>query len=1187
MWDGTAGDDAEGFVLPLSRSVLFLSLRPLQSPSPCPPLRRPLVDITGNASEQRGGYGYTTPLPNASRPCGFLLHDDEDDMNEAFLREVDAICEERARSTARKEEKEKEKEKKPAEEHKGTGGVALMAAAGTIDAAGTEIATLDDAFWEEVSAICEECDAQSAAKSQERTKEEGSLVLSCDDASLPPAISITAEGGEFEDAFWEINAVIEEHNAKAHAKYQEGLKGMEEKDGLLALCGDHDPSVSPVISVAMGGGALVDALLGEVDAAVHDGHADMSAAKGQVEQQDMELEKEEDEACAPKKYYEYLHSLNDRQKEAACNDVAVPLMIVAGPGSGKTSTMVGRVLTLLKEGIPPPNILAMTFTTAAASEMRERIGTVVGKAVAKDIAISTFHSFCLQLCRTHAEKLGRTSEFIIYGHGQQRRALIETERLLENDKNNGVGDTTKQYDGDIKNSFKDKAKKWQKFITQAKASGRTPEDYEKKGDLTGASVLRHYNEILRSCNALDYHDFINSSITLLTNFPEVYKECQDMWRAIVVDEFQDTSAMQYCLLKILASHNHITIVGDEDQSIFSFNGADVSGFDSFRKDFPDHKEIRLSKNYRSTRAIVEAATALIQNNTKRHHPRLVETDNPSGCKITVKECHSEDSQCAFVIDKIIEITSGTAEGCNFGNIAVLYRRQITGKAFQVSFRNRKIPFNIHGVAFYRKKVIKAIMAILRTTLPGCDDGPWRQAFKALLPGDKEEKKKIIYHIEKISLARTCSFLTAASDIFSAKVSGTFKRAQITQGRKVLSTLDSLSKLVEKEQSVSVIISSAGDMLPQKYLLEKRAVVDVDNGKLLNEDSDIRSVLQFLMDDVSDFLSTHFSSSMERSKTDEKGCASTLKAFIDYISLRETENFRSRKEENKNSITLTTIHQSKGLEWDVVFIVQANDSEIPLLHEYNGSVKEAGSTLEEERRLLYVAMTRARKKLYILHVTIDSNRQLLQPSRFLREIPDHLLEVQGEEPLRKMPERPSGDVPFDDSEVDTSIGKPIMGPNEASSYPEQAQACLANDFLRRFDIDDRSVVSHIFHHWGKKQAFQNPKRLLEKISFVIDERLRGKGYKRKDVLRKLKSFLSGDEALGYAQYVIKWEQIPIEKRNHLIRERQEHFQKQRIENSMGSSEPTAKQISYLRSLGCTITPTSRLHASHLIEKYKSL
>ncbi|RLM85005.1 ATP-dependent DNA helicase SRS2-like protein [Panicum miliaceum] len=949
-------------------------------------------------------------------------------MDEAFLREVDAICEEHARSTTRKE-----KEKKLAEENNGTKEGPPAAVAAMIDDAGPEIATLEDAFWEEVGAICEECDAQSDAKSHE----------------------------EFEDSFWKINAISKEHYTKSHAKCQEGMAELDKKDGLIALCGDA--SVSPVISIAKGAEELVDAFYGEVDATIHQGHADMSAAKGKEEMKYMELEMEEDEGCAPNKYYEYLHSLNDKQREAACSDVAVPLMIVAGPGSGK--------------GIPPSNILAMTFTTAAASEMRDRIGTVVGKAVAREIAISTFHSFCLHLCRTHAEKyvfsvgsilystmdlLGRTSEFIIYGHGQQRRAVIEAECLLENDKRSGADDTTKQYDGDIKSSFKDKAKKWQKFIAQAKASGRTPEEYEKKGDLTGASVLRHYNEILRSCNALDYHDFINSSITLLTKFPEVYKECQDMWQAIVVDEFQDTSAMQYCLLKILASHNYITIVGDEDQSIFSFNGADVSGFDSFRRDFPNHKEIRLSKNYRSTRAIVEAATALIHNNTKRHHHKLVETDNPSGCKITVKECHSEDSQCAFVIDKIIEITSSSAESCNFGNIAVLYRRQ----------------------------VIKAIMAILRTTLPGCDDGPWRQAFKALLPSDKEETKKMIDHVEKISLARKCSFVSAATDIFNAKVSGTFKRAQITQGCKVLSTLDSLSKLVEREQSVSVIISSAGDMLPQKYLLEKCAVVDVDNGKLLNEDSDIRS--------------------------------------------------------------------SKGLEWDIVFIVQANGSEIPLLHEYNGTVKEAGITLE-----------------------------LLQPSRFLREIPVHLLEVQGEETLRKIPEQPSMDVSFDGPGGDTSIGKPIMEQNETSPCPELAQACLANDFLRRFDIDDRSVISHIFHHWGKKQAFQNPKRLLDKISFVIDERLRGKGYKRKDVLRKLKSFLSGEEAFGYAQYVIKWEQIPIEKRSHLTRERQEHFQKQRIENSMGSSEPTARQISYLRNLGCTITPTSRLHASHLIEKYKSL
>ncbi|KAK3125074.1 hypothetical protein QOZ80_7BG0599640 [Eleusine coracana subsp. coracana] len=1048
-------------------SPLLPCKRPAQSPSPCPPPRRPLADVSGNALEQRSGgercvYGSNTPLPKAPRPCGFLVEED-DDMDEAFLQEVDAICEEHTRSAA-----SKDKEKKAAEGDRETVGGSLSASTLINDAR----PGLEDAFWEEVNAASEEHDARYAAQSQSQQglkesddEEEDSLVLSCDDVSLPPAISITADGGEFEDVFSKINAVREEHHTKFPVKCLEVTNELEGNDGLVASCGDA--SVSPVVSNAKGDIQPIDALYGNVDATIREGHAALCAAMDQEELQDIELEIEDKERCAPSKYYEYLHSLNDKQREAACSDVNIPLMIVAGPGSGK--------------GIPPPNILAMTFTTAAASEMRDRIGAVVGKAVAKEIPISTFHSFCLQLCRAHAEKLGHTSEFIIYGHGQQRRAVIEAERLLENGKNNGLGGKV-QHDEEIKNSFKDKVKKWMKFITQAKASGRTPEEYEKKGDLTGASVLRHYNEILRSCNALDYHDFINSSITLLMNFPEVYKECQDMWQAIVVDEFQDTSAMQYCLLKLLASHSRITIVGDEDQSIFSFNGANASGFDSFRRDFPNHKEIRLSKNYRSTRAIVEAATALIHNNTKRHHHKLVETDNPSGCKITVKECHSEDSQCAFVIDKIIETTSSSAECCNFGNVAVLYRRQITGKAFQVFFRNRKIPFNIHGVAFYRKKIIKAIMAILRTTLPGCDDGPWRQAFKALLPSDKEEKKKILDHVEKISLARKCSFISAAIDIFSAKVSGTFKRAQITQGRKVLSTLDSLSKLVEREQSVSIIISSAGDMLPQKYLLEKRAVVDVDNGKLLNEDNDIRS---------------------------------------------------------------------------------------------------------EERRLFYVAMTRARKKLYILHVTVDSNRQLLQPSRFLREIPVHLLEVQGEVSIGKIPHEPSGDIAFDAPEGDTSFEKPNAEQTEALPYPELPHGCLANDFLKRFDIDDRSVVSHIFHHWAKKVAFQNPKRLLDKISFVIDERIRGKGYKRKDVLRKLKSFLNGDEAVGYAQYVIKWEQIPIEKRNQLNRERQDHFQKQRIENSMGSSKPTAKQISYLRNLGCTIIPTSRLHASHLIEKYKSL
>ncbi|KAJ3678702.1 hypothetical protein LUZ60_002505 [Juncus effusus] len=831
----------------------------------------------------------------------------------------------------------------------------------------------------------------------------------------------------------------------------------------------------------------------------------------------------------------------------------------------------------------------MTFTTAAASEMRDRIAKVVGKKIAKDLVISTFHSFSLQLCRSHAEKLGRTEEFLVYGHGQQRRAVIEALRLFENKNNNN---SLKEFSNDdVAKSFKDKSKKWEKFVTKAKASGETPEECEKSGDIIGASILRNYNEILKSCNALDYNDFINCSISLLSNFAEVKKECCDTWKAIVVDEFQDTSSMQFHLLKILASHNRITIVGDDDQSIFGFNGADISGFDSFRRDFPNHKEIRLNKNYRSTRSIVEAATSLILHNSKKAlgFHKLVETDNPFGCKISVKECHSEEAQCKYVVDKIIEIISSS--DVNYGNIAVLYRRQISGKAFQTCFRERKIPFNAHGVAFYRKKVIKAIIAILKSTFKGCYVGPSRQAFKALFPSDKDEKKKVVDYIEKISTARKCGFLEAARDIFTAKISGTFKRVQLTQGRKVLSTIDMISKLIQREQSISVVVSSVADMLPQKYLLEQRAIVDVDGGKFLNEDHDLRSVIQFLMDDVSDFLSNHYSNQEENKveiESKEKGCEYILKAFIDYISLRETENFRSRKHENQNSIVLTTIHQSKGLEWDVVFIVKANDSEIPLLHEHNGISKENSSSLEEERRLFYVAMTRARKKLHILYLTLDFNHQLLQPSRFLKELPSHLIENQGEENLKQVVPNPKEISPISNSDCKDSIKK-INNNNigNNNNNEELTHMCLGNDFLKSFETEDRSVISHIFHQWARKQAFQNPKRLLDKVGFVIDERLRGKSYKRKDVLSNLKSCLNSAEAFQYAQYVIRWEQIPADTRTHLTRGRQEHFQKQRIENSMGSSEATPKQISYLRSLGCTVVPTSRLHASHLIEQYKSL
>ncbi|XP_071711461.1 ATP-dependent DNA helicase SRS2-like protein At4g25120 [Rutidosis leptorrhynchoides] len=907
----------------------------------------------------------------------------------------------------------------------------------------------------------------------------------------------------------------------------------------------------------------------------------------------------------PDEYAKYMQGLNDRQREAACSDISVPLMIVAGPGSGKTSTMVGRVLMLLYKGIEASHILAMTFTTAAASEMRDRIGAVAGKAASKELMISTFHSFSLQLCRLHAEKVGRTPEFLLYGQGQQRKAVIEAVRLTETEKNPQTSDTEKPCEmsnvvGNRPEDFRDKSKKWLKFVAQAKASGKTSEDYKKSGNETGAAILKKYEDILSSCNALDYHDLINCSVKLLTDFPEVFKECQELWQAIVIDEFQDTSAMQYDLLRVLASHKRLTIVGDEDQSIFSFNGADVNGFKSFRRDFQPHREIRLNKNYRSTRCIVEAASFLIRNNSKRCQSNKVLTDNSSGSKVTVKECCNEDAQCSFVVDKILELTSsGSSVKGTFGEIAVLYRRQVSGKMFQTAFRERKIPFNVHGVAFYRKKVVRAILSMLRTTLVPCDDGSFQRVFKALLPLEKDEKKKLIDHINKVSTVRKCSFISAASDILSAKISGTFKRTHLTQGRKVQQTLEMISKLVNREQSISAVITAVANMIPQKYLLEQRAVLDADGGKLLNEEHDLRSVLQYLLDDVSEFLKSYNFDIDENDKaTEEKGCVNVLKAFIDFISERETENFRARRHDNNHAVTLTTIHQSKGLEWDTVFIVKANESEIPLLHEFNGITKETSASVEEERRLLYVAMTRARKKLFILYITMDSNWQVLQPSRFLREIPNHLLEIQDESSsvyLQSKHREVSNQKPrtTGDLQAEEHAGVKIEKDNnnsfdeDTNESHESIFPCNGNDFLKRFSSEERATVSHLFNHWAKKAAFKEPKRLLDKVAFVIDERLRAKKTAQKDVLRSLKLCLKTDEAFKFAENVLQWLQIPADKRAYITREKQEHFQKLRIENAMESSAATSKQIAYLQSLGCTTVPTSRLHASRLIEQYKSL
>ncbi|GAB2235527.1 hypothetical protein Drorol1_Dr00025952 [Drosera rotundifolia] len=857
-------------------------------------------------------------------------------------------------------------------------------------------------------------------------------------------------------------------------------------------------------------------------------------------------------------------------------------MVVAGPGSGKVVVLLHFPFDLHQVAV----FLTDINDGWARTSIDER-----GNQASPNSSYDFYYSCCFWNEGSNCKRswkgqskgidyqLSRTTDFLIYGHGQQRRAVIEVVRLLEN------GKQKKSFDASESNgpfvdvvtlaNVKDTSKKWQQFVMQAKAAGRQPEEFHHKGDDVGSTILSNYDGILRSCNALDYHDLISCSVKLLTDYPEV--------------------------------------VGDEDQSIFSFNGADISGFDSFRKDFPNLKEILLNRNYRSTRCIVEAASSLSQNNKRRCQLKKVLADNSSGEKITVKECHNENAQCAFVIDKIFEDTADDSDnGSSLGNITILYRRQVSGKVFQAAFRSRKISFNVHGVAFYRKKVIKVILALLKTALPGCDDGPFRQAFKTLLPFEKEERKKVIEHVDEISTIRKCSFISAAKDVFNAKISGTFKRSQLSHGRKVLVTLEIIMKLVQREQSLSTLVTSVGNLIPQvgssktysiSYLLEQRAVLDNEGGKLLNEDNDVRSVLDFLLDDVTDFLSTKSVPSEDgKAKSSvNSGCLHLLKAFCNDLKESSSSTFRSFRFTSNSGL------RSMQISDRVFWLLSVNESEIPFLHEHNGIRKESRSSVEEERRLLFVGMTRARKKLYMLYVLMDSYWQMLQPSHFLKEIPCHQQDAQDDMNLevKKAPDKdtkeashvlspnqnqcnaepslvssPSGKLCVNGRPVDNSQMKAdLMVPMDGESYD-------GNIFLRRFGAEDRVIVSHIFRQWAKKQAFKDPKRPLDKVGFVVDERLRMYKNKHKDVFQALKSSLKSEDAFWFAKYVLRWEQIPPEKRAHLMREKQEHFQKLRMETAMNSSSATPKQIAYLRSLGCTV-PESQLHASRLIEQYKSV
>ena len=622
-----------------------------------------------------------------------------------------------------------------------------------------------------------------------------------------------------------------------------------------------------------------------------------------------------------------LTKLNDKQKEAVLH-INGPLLILAGAGSGKTSVLTTRVAYLVKEiGIPPYNILAITFTNKAAKEMKERIIKLIGDE-ASFIQISTFHSFGYLILRNNYKKLGFESNFTI---------------LDENDSVSMIKKILKELNIDPKR-FNPKAIK--SAISGAKNELMDVDMYSRyvktPWDELVIKVYRIYQDRLKSNNAVDFDDLLMLPIVLFKNNPDVLNYYQDKYNYILIDEYQDTNEAQYTLTKMISEkYKNICVVGDNDQAIYSFRGANYNNILNFEKDYQNTKVILLEQNYRSTKNILDAANSLIKNNRLRKDKNLW-TNNDSGHKIKYYQAFDEKEEADYVVRKARMLHE---EGIPYDNMAVLYRTNAQSRVLEEQFMMGKVPYKVVGsYSFYNRKEIKDLVAYLRliyntkdnVSLLRCINTPKRgigpKTLEQLELKSLDEEKSIY---EVIDSGRELGFKTFIEDAIKYAENNT------------------LTDLVE-------------------YILEYSGLRDeLKTEKTPEADARLENLEEFKS------LTQEF---------EEREENIVLEQFLMQISL--VSNSDDLKEEY-DKISLMTMHAAKGLEFDVVFAVGIEDGIIP-----HSGYDQDNSELEEERRLFYVAITRAKKQLFIINTKIRmlfGNRNRSMSSSFIKEIDNELIE----------------------------------------------------------------------------------------------------------------------------------------------------------------------------------------------------
>lgn len=641
----------------------------------------------------------------------------------------------------------------------------------------------------------------------------------------------------------------------------------------------------------------------------------------------------------------YLNELNDAQR-AAVEYNEGPQLVIAGAGSGKTRVLTYKIAYLLEHGIHAGNILALTFTNKAAREMKSRIASLVGEQVARYLWMGTFHSICTRILRQEAELIGYTRDFTIYDTTDSKSVIKHIVKDMQLDE--------KVYKPNVVLSR----------ISLAKNQLLSPTSYSSNRDYTMqdrfaripevSRIYSEYNRRLKACNAMDFDDLLFMTNTLFKNDDEVLRKYQEYFRYILVDEYQDTNYSQYLIVKRLAEpDNHICVVGDDAQSIYSFRGANIENILTFQKGYANAQLFKLERNYRSTQTIVNAANSLIRHN-RGQIPKAVYSELSLGERLQLSTYMSDRDEGKAVAQQVKLLHR---QGYDYESIAVLYRTNAQSRVIEDELRHLGIPYRIYGgMSFYQRKEIKDAIAYFRLAVNPHDNEAFARVINYPLRGIGETS---VMKVREASRLAACSMMEVVCNPEAAKLDvSAATQKKLAAFAEMINGFGTRVATTDAYEFATMVMRETGVMREAKADTSQEGIARLEN-------------LEEMLAGIHEFVDQRLR---------EGNTFTPMTEFLSEVSLLTDQD--EKQEDNQPRITLLTIHAAKGLEFKVTFIVGLEENLFP------SQFCQAPKEIEEERRLLYVAITRAMERCYLTNARQrfrNGQTQFSSPSRFLKDI----------------------------------------------------------------------------------------------------------------------------------------------------------------------------------------------------------